>query len=266
MADLIIHDSTPNDVLYPPGFARGYSRADRAMSPVPMAQPPAEMELIDPSEWDARIKEQDEQQSSLEHIRMRSGPNGGHIPALDQNGQGYCWAYSNTMAVMLQRAAAHQPYVRLSAHGIACKVKDFRDEGGWCGLSAEFIKNNGVPPVSVWPEKSMKRSLDNPATWAEAAKYKTTEDWVDYAVAAYDRNMTAKQIATLLLLNIPLAIDYDEWGHSICAIRWVKIEAGSYGPKILNSWTDTWGDKGMGIIQRGWTVDGATGMRVTPGS
>src|SRR5262245_39579191 len=90
MPDLIIHDSTPNDILYPRGFAHGYSREAKAASPVPMMAPPADMLLIDPSEWDARIKEQDEQQSSLEHIRMRSGPNGGHIPALDQNGQGYC--------------------------------------------------------------------------------------------------------------------------------------------------------------------------------
>lgn len=263
---LVIDDSTSNDILFPPGFGHGYSRAEKTAAPVTLKAPPAEMKLIDPSEWKARIKERNEQQSSLKHIRMRSGPGGKHIPALDQNGQGYCWFYSNTMALMLQRAAANQPYVRLSAHGGACKVKNFKDEGGWCGLSAKFITDFGVPPVSAWPEKSMSRQYDTAATWAEAKKFQTTEDWVDYAVAAYDRTMTVKQIATCLLLNIPLAIDYDEWGHSICAIDWVEIEAGSFGPEILNSWQDTWGQLGMAVIQRGWTVDGATGSRVTPGS
>lgn len=263
---LIIDDSTSNDILFPEGFGHGYSRAEKAAFPVPMAAPPADMQLIDPSEWDARIKEEEETESSLEHIRMRSGPGGKHIPSLDQNGQGYCWAYSNTMAVMLQRAAAHQPYVRLSAHGVACKIKNFRDQGGWAGLSAEFIAEHGIPPVSVWPEKSMDRKYDTTKTWDEAKQFRTTEDWVDYAVAAYDRTMTDKQLATCCFNKCPTAIDFDEWGHSICCIRWVRIEAGSYGPKILNSWSDRWGQLGMAVIQRGWTVDGATGMRLTPGS
>lgn len=260
----VIDHTTSNDLLY--SNMRGYQKAQRSLYPVEFAAPPSEMVQIDPSEWDARIKEQDELESSLQHIRRRSGPNGGHIPALDQNGQGFCWMYSVTMSVMIQRAAAGQPYVRLSAHAGACKVKNFRDEGGWCGLGAKWIRENGQPPVEKWPEQSMSRQYDTAATWAEAAKYKITEDWVDVAKAVYDQNLTAKQIASCLLLNIPVAIDYDEWGHSICAIRWVKIEAGSYGPLILNSWDDRWGDLGEGVIRRGWTVDGAVATRVTPGN
>ena len=112
----------------------------------------------------------------------------------------------------------------------------------------------------------MSRQYDKPETWANAKEHVVTEDWMDLSSAAYDRNLTVDQLATCLLLNIPCAIDYDEWGHSICAIRWVKIEAGSYGPKILNSWTDEWGDHGMAVIQKGWTVDGAIGYRTSKAS
>lgn len=258
----VIDHATSNDVLFPPGFGRGYDPSQRTACPVPMGDLPSEMKLIPRSEWDARIKEQEELQSSLEHLRNRAGPNGGHIPSLDQNGQGFCWMYSVTMTVMLQRAVAGLPYVRLSAHAGACKVMNFQNRGGWCGLGAKFIRENGQAPVSHWPEKSMSRQYDTAATWAEAAKYKITEDWVEIGKAVYDQNLTVDQLATCLLLNIPCAIDYNEWGHSICALRWVKIEAGSYGPRIINSWTDQWGRNGIADIQRGWTVDGAVATRL----
>jgi C1A family cysteine protease len=245
----IIHDTTSNDILFPKGFGRGAEPCDYTKNPPTLRALPKDMVLIPRSEWDARIKEQEERQSSLEHIRM-TGANGSMIPSLDQNGQGYCWAYSVTGSIMMARARDNQPYTRLSAHGVACKVKGFKDEGGWCGLSAEFIRKNGVPSVQAWPEKSMARTNDNAATWEDAKKYIITEDWVDLnAGHVADQNLTIDQIATLLLTNNPLALDFAWWGHSVCGIRWCKIEAGSYGPKILNSWTDQWEDNGMSILQ-----------------
>ena len=250
----IIHDSTNNDILYPKGFGHGLVPRDYTQYPATMFALPKDMPLIPRSEWDARIKEQEERKSSLEHIRM-TGANGSMIPSLDQNGQGYCWAYSVTGTVMLCRARDNQPYVRLSAHGVACKVKGFQDEGGWCGLSAEFIRKNGVPSVEAWPEKSMARTNDNPATWEDAKRHMITEDWVDLAAGHIaDQNLTFDQAATCLLLNIPCALDFNWWGHSVCGIRLMRVEAGSYGIKILNSWTDTWEDNGMSTLQGQKTI------------
>lgn len=263
----IIDDTTNNDVLFPAGYGRGCVPRDYSVQPRTTFAPPKDMPLIPRSEWDARIKEQEETQSSLEHIRMR-GANGGMIPSLDQNGQGYCWAYSVTGTVMLCRARDNQPYVRLSAHGVACKVKGFKDEGGWCGLSAEFIRSKGIPPVDVWPEKSMDRANDNSATWERAKLFMITEDWVDLDVPhVADQNLTEDQIATLLLTNQPCALDFAWWGHSVCGIRWVKVESGSYGIKILNSWGDQWEDNGMSIL-RGEKMKpmGAVCTRVTKAS
>lgn len=266
----VIDDSTPNDLIYAPtvdGEVKGHGLVPRDLSIYPpgMFAPPSEMPLIPRSEWDARIDEQERTKSSLEHVRM-TGNNGQMIPSLDQNGQGYCWAYSTTMAVMLLRAVMNQPYVRFSAHAIGCKVKNFQNQGGWCGQSAKFHKDYGCPTVAYWAEKSMSRSNDNPQTWANAAKHKVTEDWVDVTTSLYDQNLTTDQLASCLLSNTPAAVDYNEWSHSICAIRWVRIEAGSYGPKILNSWTDGWGDRGMAVIRKGWTVDGSVGLRLTGAS
>jgi hypothetical protein len=239
---------------------------DRNRYPPAMFDPPRDMPLIPQSKWDEKIAEQDREEASLEHVRNRSGPGGAMIPALDQDGQGYCWAYSTTMAVMLLRAVGNQPYVRLSAHAIGCKMKNFADIGGWCGLSAKFHREQGCPSVQFWTEKSMSRSNDKPEVWANAALHKVTEEWADLTRDVYDQNLTAEQVATCLLSGIPVAVDYNEWSHSICAFRLVRVEAGSYSPKILNSWTNQWGENGTGIIRASWDIDGAVALRVTGAS
>lgn len=265
MPDLIIDDGADPDLLFPKAHARGLVPRDYSQYPAGMFAPPSEMRRIPRSEWDARIDEQERLGSSLEHVRMTAA-NGSMMPALDQNGQGFCWAYSTGATVMLSRAAANQPHVRLSPHGVACKIKGFRDEGGWCGLSAKFARETGYPSVAAWPEKSMSRANDNPATWADAARHKVTEDWVDLTRSVYDQNLTFDQVATCLLTGVPVAVDFNWWSHSVCAIRLVRVEAGSYGLKILNSWTDSWGDRGTGVLRGSRAVpDGAIATRVTTG-
>lgn len=254
--DSLIDDSTGRDVLFPAGFGQGYDPSQYVPT---MFASPAELKLIPRSEWDARIDEQEAQQSSLEHMRDRAP---GGMPTLDQNGQGFCWAYSVTRSVMYSRLVMNQPLIRLSAHSVACKIKNFKDEGGWCGLSQQFIKENGVCDVSAWPEKSMSRSNDTPAAWANAKKYKIEEDWVDLARDVYDRNLTFDQVATCLLLNVPVVCDWNWWGHSTLMMRLVRIEAGSYGLRGDNSWTDQWGDRGKFTVQGSRAIpDGAIATR-----
>jgi hypothetical protein len=256
----VIDDSTSNDILYPKGFSRGY---DPSQVIPQMFAPPSELKLIPRSEWDARIDDQEKYKSSLWHMRQ-IGADGSPMPTLDQNGQGYCWAYSVTRTVMYDRLKAGLPYRRLSAHAVGCKVKNFRDQGGWCGLSAQFIRENGVPTIDHWKEKSMARSNDTAKTWENAALHKVTEDWVDLTRDVYDQNLTFDQVATCLLLNIPVAVDFNWWGHSVCAIRLVRVEAGSYGIGIDNSWTDSWEDNGYGILRGQKAIpDGAVATRVT---
>lgn len=263
----VIDDETAHDLsdlLNPPGFGHGYDPLQKAANPVMLA-PPSQIQLIPRSEWPDRIKERVAQKATGRDLRNRMAGGKKH-KSLDQNGQGYCWMYSVTHTVMYQRAVANQPYVRLSAHAAACKVKNFRDEGGWCGLGAKFARENGIPSVEYWPEKSMSRQYDRPETWAAAKTNVITEDWVDLSVAVYDQNMTFDMVATCLLQGVFCAVDFNFWSHSVMALDLVEVEPGSFGLLIQNSWSDAWGDEGLGILRGNKAIpDGAVATRVVTG-
>jgi hypothetical protein len=256
--DYIIDDDN-DDLAFPGGVRYSLIPRDYSIYPPEMFAPPSDMQLIPRSEWGDRIKEKVAAQSQLSDLR--------NFQALDQNGQPYCWAYSTTSAVMLVRAVNNQPMVRLSAHAVGCKVMNFAQQGGWCGLSAKFHREVGCPSVEAWPEKSMSRANDRPETWADGALHKVTEDWVDLTRDVYDQNLTFDQVATCLLNNIPCAVDFNWWSHSVCAMDLVEVEAGSFGIRILNSWTETWGEKGTSVLRGSKAIpDGAVAIRVTGAS
>ena len=218
--------------------------------------------LIPESEWADRIKEKVATRSQLSDVWKRGGPGGGKIPSRDQNGKGYCWAHSGVSAHLALRALMNLPYVDLSAYSIAATIKRFRDEGGWGAQGLDFQTETGCCDSSVWPQQSMDRSLDlksNPTTQANAAKHKVTGGWIDLSAAQYDRNLTKQQVATCLLMNIPVIVDYNWWSHSVCALDLVLLPSGRIGIRIQNSWGDSWSDGGMGVLDdsKCWP-DGAT--------
>jgi hypothetical protein len=105
--------------------------------------------------------------------------------------------------------------------------------------------------------------LDTPQLRAEMAKYKIQEDWVDLTRQKYNRNLTLAQVATCGFNNIPGPRDYNWWRHSVCGLRWVRIERGSWGQLILNSWP-RWGRHGLGVLRGNKaTPNGALGIRLT---
>lgn len=230
-------------------------------TPRVMKESPSAMVLIPESEWEARYREQEEMQSSLEHMFL-SGPGGTPIfENLDQNGNGYCWFYSNTHGLMFIRMVMGQPLVILNAHSGAAIIKKGADQGGWCGLGAEFIRQVGVAPMTHWKLHSRDISQDTPAVRAEMAKYRITEDWVDVAQPVYSQNLTEKMLATCNFLNMPCPTDYNWWSHSVLRIRKVLLEAGSWGVLILNSWKG-WGRHGLGVLRGSQaTANGAIAYR-----
>lgn len=267
----IINHATNNDILYPKGFGHGYDQEqmERDMKANPrrsmqhwFGDAPSQIKEKPESDWDGLYEEQEAQQSSLEHVRMR-GNHGQMVPALDQNGQGFCWNYSVTGGATILRASANLPYVRLSGHANACLIKGFRDEGGWGALGLDYAMKNGIPTVDFWKEKSMSQSNNTPEMRANALENKISEDWSDQAQSPYDRQLTRGQLATLLFANIPVVVDFNWWSHSVLALRWVRISKGNWGLLILNSWTDSWENKGMSILEGSHAKpDGAVGMRV----
>ena len=207
-----------------------------------------------------------EKKSSLEHIYL-SGPNG--TPAfvnLDQNGNGYCWSYSVGTSMMLDYLKRGIVPPRFNPHSVAAIIKRGRDEGGWCGLSAEFVTVNGMAiegnGPNQWPLHSRDLRNDTLAVRTEMAKYKIMEQWTDLTRQVYDRNLTARQAATSGFNNLPGPRDYNWWFHSVCGLRWVRIERGSWGQLILNSWKG-WGRYGLAVLRGSQAVcNGGLSLRL----
>lgn len=259
MPDIIIDDDRKSDMYaFPPNTARGLIPRDYAVDPVEMFAAPDSMVLIPRSEWSDRIKEQEATKSRLSDIRTFTN--------LDQGQNGYCWSHSTVHAVMVQRQKANQPFEPLSAYGIAAIIKKGRNEGGWCGLSAKFAREVGVPSQKYWPQLDRSLAHDTALMRTDAATRKVTEDWVDLTREVYDQNLKFDQVASCLLQGVPCPVDFNWWAHSVCALDLVEVEPGSFGLRILNSWKD-WGENGMGVLRGSKAIpDGALAIRVTGGS
>lgn len=249
------------DLTHPQGVRFGLVPRDYGVDPEAMFAPPSELQVIPQSEWDARYDEQEAQESSLEHIFLRGGR-----PAfsnLDQNGDGHCWAYSTGHSIMLTRLRDNRPLVRLNPHFIAASLG--RMNGGWCGLSMKFAGENGCAVegdgADEFPLHSNSRGRITEAVKARALQYRVTENVYDLTRQEWAQSLTAAHLATCGFLNIPAPSDFNWWGHSVCQVRWVRIERGSWGPLILNSWKG-WGRHGLAVLRGSQaTADGAVACR-----
>lgn len=268
-SEIPILDDAPQclDAFNPDGVGKGYVERDYNLFPQEYLASPDQIELIPESEWDARFDEAEAQQSSLEHLYL-SGPNGTPIfDNLKQGGDGYCWVYSNGHCVMMKRLANNQPLVRLNPHACGAIIKGGRDEGGWCGLGAKFIREVGIPTEEFWRPQSRDIRQDTAEMRANAKLHRTVEDWVDLTKSVYDQNLTRLQLATCLFNNDPCATDFSFWRHSVCSLRWVRIEAGSWGLLILNSWPSSWGRFNLAVLRGSQSrPDGAVCLRATGAS
>lgn len=238
-----------------------------------------------------RIQEGHAKKQFPSYYRRIGGPNGGKIPSLNQNGQGFCWMYDPVIAVMVLRAMHNLPYVRLSAHGPACLVKNFRDEGGWAALALEHLTQYGVPSTQFWPEQSMGRNNVTDAMKANALLHRPAETFIDLVPSVYNRNLTEDQRLTCLVTNTIVCADRNRWAHSTADIELVLSQQAQKKKSLLktrlqdldlndakdskafyaviatkgwNSWGDEWGDDGEfimeGNLQR---MDGGGAVRWT---
>ena len=199
--------------------------------------------LIPRTEWRDRLEQQKRDRARLIDVRNR-GKFGEPIPALDQDGKGYCWAHSSVSACLLARAAQGEPWVDLSAFAVACIIKNYRDQGGWGAASLDFIAERGVPTSEFWPQQSMSRANDKPETWENAKLHRFVE-WYDLKTRDLDEFVTA------LLLGWPVVSDFNWWGHSVCTmcLEQVGDKIADLETWILNSWGDGWSQHGAGKLK-----------------
>lgn len=252
--------SAAQDLLHPKQVRFGLVPRDYSVDPEAMFAGPEEVETIKPGDWDAYYDEAEREESSLEHLFLRGGK-----PAfvnLDQDGDGHCWAYSTGHSVMLSYLARGGEVPRLNPHFIATYLKTFN--GGWCGKSMKAFGEVGCPEEGngpdQWPLHSNNTNLVQSRLEA-AAKYKVVENVYDLTRQVWDQRLTSEQLATCGFNNVPAPSDFNWWGHSVCQVRWVRIEKGSWGPLILNSWKG-WGRFGLAVLRGSQAVaNGAVATR-----
>lgn len=195
---------------------------------------PAEL-IIQPDEYEDRVKKQEADQSSLEHIADAMG-----VPVKNQQQTNFCWVNAPTHCVELLRAKQGQPYVELSPASVGAVITDFSNIGGYGPEAVAKIASDGLVSASLWPVNAINKEYDTAAANSERPKYQL-DAWWDL------KPRTMLEVFSCLLRNIPVAVGLNWWGHEVTYIRVVKSN-GIFVPKFDNSWGTSWGDNGRGIL------------------
>jgi hypothetical protein len=210
--------------------------------------------LIDEAEWPERIRDMANEQSRLSDIIKSSG-----MAALNQGQTNFCWANGPVNAVRAIRTVQNQGYIGLSPASVACLINNFRNEGGWGTEALKWIVSNGIVPTDLWPANAINRQYFTAEAKETALKYRVQE-WWDLT----PRSM--KELATCLLMRIPVAIGLNWWRHEVMAVDLVDKDS----ILIWNSWGDDWPSSGAGgfSVLRGYKAlpDDAVAPRVTTAS
>jgi hypothetical protein len=254
--ELIIREE--DEVITPVGKETGLTLGLRSTPYGQMASaPPFPRELVmSKDEQLDRIKDLDRSSGST---RLSKRIITAGLPCPDQASTNYCWINAPTHCVEIMRLLHNLPMQILSPASAGARIKNFRNVGGWGEEGLQFIVENGLCPVELWPANAIDRKYDTPANREAAKKFRVTEWW-----ELVPRDMD--QLVSVLLMGFPVAVGYNWWGHEVTAIEPVIID-GQICIRIRNSWGMSWGDKGFSILQgKKMFADDAVVARVTMAS
>lgn len=204
-----------------------------------------DLQVIPRSEWKERIQEMEAKKLRLSDVRRVHG-----LKSSNQGNTNYCWMHGVVNACRLRRAAMGLPYLDLSAASAAARRKGGANQGGWSSEAAGELAARGINLMSEWPANSRDvRQYDTAENRALAESRKLFE-FTELASRSFD------QLMTCVLLQLPVGIGLNWWGHLVCAMDGLVLESGGYGIRIWNSWADSWGDNGESVL---------TESKATPG-
>lgn len=239
-------------------------------------------ELIIPrDEWDERIEEQERTKTRLSDLVLEAG-----LPCKDQASTNYCWINAPTHVAEINLIQQNQrkpdgSLVVLSPASVGCKVKSFRNQGGWGQEGLDYAIEHGWVTVEKWPANAINRSYDTAEAWEEAKKYKPT-NFFDLTSRSFNEKASAH------LRRMATADGYSWWSHEVTgydlvivsnSIRdesrrtidtlWkqmnakgytgprmgkdqydqrIELAASKYGARERNSWAMSYGDRGFFIL------------------
>lgn len=200
--------------------------------------------LIPREEWNERIEEMERKKMRLtdlvDDLKARGQWTGPRV--LNQSRTNYCWINSPVHSIMLTRAKQGERYIPLSPASVGAKIKNFQNVGGWGSQGLKYIREKGVVPQSLWPANAIERKYDTAEADASREHFRCHEWW-----SLRPRNLD--ELMSCLLQNIPVCIGLNWWGHEVTAVNPARTGENSYGIIIDNSWGETWGDKGRGMLQ-----------------
>lgn len=234
--EVIFNDDTPESAAsIPEGMGAGLELELHSPAEYGSLADPFPSELLIPrSEWQDRIKEQEERKTRLsDFVDLRN------IPCKNQSSTNYCWINAPVHALEIVRARQNQEYVPLSPASAGAQIKGFRNVGGWGKEGLEWIVKNGVVPSSMWPDNAIDRRYLTQEAKQVAMDYRVTEWWL-----LQPRNLD--QHISLLLRGIPAPVGLLWWRHEVTDYEAVWVD-GQIGVRFRNSWGMGWGTRGYGI-------------------
>lgn len=229
--------SVVSDAASDPSKGRGLVPRDFSSQPYGSLEfaEPLPLPLIPESKWEEMIRAEDESQSSIVHLCDAAG-----LKVKNQQSTNYCWINAPAHCIEILRVVQGQSYVELSPASVGAKIKNFRNVGGWGTEGLKYIAERGLVPSRLWPNNAIDRRYDTAEADAERSKYQADEWWEL-------KPRSLPELATCLLMKIPVAIGLNWWGHEVTAVKLVKASNG-WGIVIDNSWGTSWGDNGRGIL------------------
>lgn len=220
--------------------------------------------LIPYADMPELIRERVSKKMQISDLRATGMPDGSKVPNFHQLNSNFCWCYAAVHGMMLSRVMSNLPFVRFSPHALACKIKGFKNEGGWSAHAAEKVSTIGCPSVAKWPANSFSRAYDTAETWKEAQLYRTVEGWIDLDAPVYDRDLSKQQVLTLMIYGIPCPVDIMPMTHAMCGMDAVDAfpskspnDPDRYGIRVLDSYPN---DVRV-LTGRSSRPDNACGMR-----
>lgn len=234
----------------------GAVERDYDVDPVEMRASPDEIVTLSEADAIAAQQEQEKNESSLFHMYMRQEQS--RRWTLDQNGHGYCWAYSDGDAVMFDRLKQNidgdGPQVVINPHATAAITMNGADRGGWSGLSHKFGVEHGWATVGdgpgQWPLHSRNVKHDTPELRANMALHKTVEDYYDLGRREYDQVLAKKQLWTMTAQNNPCPSDWMKFSHAMDLV-WMAYIDNRLHPIVHGSWKN-WGYHNFVVLYDLW--------------